>query len=403
MFSTVPEALQDLRSGKIIIVVDDENRENEGDFVTLAEHATPENINFMATHGRGLICAPIARSIAEKLNLHPMVSQNEDNFQTAFTVSIDHKSTTTGISASERSETIQQLINEHSNAEDFKRPGHIFPLIAKENGVLTRPGHTEAAVDLANMCDSSPAGVICEIMNEDGTMARVPQLLEIAEKFDLKILTIAELIHYRYNTELIIKEEACIELPTGYGDFKMHGYSNFLDESENVALVKGNIEEDDPVLVRIHSACLTGDIFHSKRCDCGPQLERSLEIIENSGNGVILYMQQEGRGIGLLNKLRAYELQQQGYDTVEANEMLGFPAEMRNYAISAHILKDLGIKKVKLLTNNPEKITALTDCGIEVVERVPLEVKTEAENENYLLTKKEKMGHMLSLEATVRV
>ena len=357
----------------------------------------------MATHGRGLICAPIGRSIAEKLNLHPMVSQNEDNFQTAFTVSIDHKSTTTGISASERSETIQQLINEYSSAEDFKRPGHIFPLIAKENGVLTRPGHTEASVDLANMCGSSPAGVICEIMNEDGTMARVPQLLEIAEKFDLKILTIAELIHYRYNTELIIKEEACIELPTGYGDFKMHGYSNFLDESENVALVKGNIAEDEPVLVRIHSACLTGDIFHSKRCDCGPQLERSLEIIENSGNGVILYMQQEGRGIGLLNKLRAYELQQQGYDTVEANEMLGFPAEMRNYAISSHILKALGIKKVKLLTNNPEKITALTEYGIEVVERVPIEVKTEAENENYLLTKKEKMGHLLSLEATVRV
>lgn len=402
MFSTIEDALEDLKAGKIIIVVDDENRENEGDFVVLAENATPENINFMATYGRGLICAPISQKIAKKLNLHPMVSQNQDNYQTAFTVSIDHKHTTTGISAFERSETILQLLNESSAAEDFRRPGHIFPLISKENGVLTRPGHTEAAVDLAMMCGSSPAGVICEIMNDDGTMARLPQLLQIAEQFDMKILTIADLIRFRYNHELVIKKEACIQLPTAHGNFNMNGYSNLLDDSENVALVKGDIPKDEPVLVRIHSACLTGDIFHSKRCDCGPQLERALEIIEDNGSGVILYMDQEGRGIGLLNKLRAYELQEQGFDTVEANEMLGFPAELRNYAISAQILKDLSIQKVKLLTNNPKKIEALTDYGIEVVERLPLEMKAEIENRNYLTTKKEKMGHMLSIEAAVQ-
>lgn len=402
MFSTIEDALEDLKAGKIIIVVDDENRENEGDFVVLAKNATPENINFMATYGRGLICAPISQKIAKKLNLHPMVSQNQDNYQTAFTVSIDHKHTTTGISAFERSETILQLLNESSAAEDFRRPGHIFPLIAKENGVLTRPGHTEAAVDLAMMCGSSPAGVICEIMNDDGTMARLPQLLQIAEQFDMKILTIADLIRYRYNHELVIKKEACIQLPTAHGNFNMHGYSNLLDDSENVVLVKGDIPKDEPVLVRIHSACLTGDIFHSKRCDCGPQLKRALEIIEDNGSGVILYMDQEGRGIGLLNKLRAYELQEQGFDTLEANEMLGFPAELRNYAISAQILKDLGIQKVKLLTNNPEKIEALIDYEIEVVDRIPLEMKAEIENRHYLNTKKEKMGHMLSIEAAVQ-
>ena len=402
MFSTIEDALEDLKAGKIIIVVDDENRENEGDFVVLAKNATPENINFMATYGRGLICAPISQKIAKKLNLHPMVSQNQDNYQTAFTVSIDHKHTTTGISAFERSETILQLLNESSAAEDFRRPGHIFPLIAKENGVLTRPGHTEAAVDLAMMCGSSPAGVICEIMNAVGTMARIPQLLQIAEQFDMKILTIADLIRYRYNHELVIKKEACIQLPTAHGNFNMHGYSNLLDDSENVVLVKGDIPKDEPVLVRIHSACLTGDIFHSKRCDCGPQLKRALEIIEDNGSGVILYMDQEGRGIGLLNKLRAYELQEQGFDTLEANEMLGFPAELRNYAISAQILKDLGIQKVKLLTNNPEKIEALIDYEIEVVDRIPLEMKAEIENRHYLNTKKEKMGHMLSIEAAVQ-
>ncbi|WP_042349816.1 bifunctional 3,4-dihydroxy-2-butanone-4-phosphate synthase/GTP cyclohydrolase II [Bacillus massiliigorillae] len=396
MLNTIEEALEDLKAGKIVIVIDDEDRENEGDFLALAEKATPETINFMAKHGRGLICTPITEELADKLDLHPMVANNTDNHQTAFTTSIDHKNTTTGISAFERSDTILQLLNINAKAQDFRRPGHVFPLIAKENGVLARTGHTEAAVDLAILCGSYPAGVICEIMNEDGTMARTPELINIALDHQLKMITIADLVHYRYNNEKIVKKEASVHLPTDYGSFQLIGYSNLLDDSEHVALVKGDIQTDEAPLVRIHSECLTGDVFHSKRCDCGPQLNRALEILEEEGSGVILYMRQEGRGIGLLNKLRAYELQEQGYDTVEANEKLGFPPELRNYALSAQILRDLGIEKVRLLTNNPDKIDGLTKYDIDVVDRVPIQISAVKENENYLTTKKIKMGHLLS-------
>lgn len=396
MFNTIEEALEDLKAGKIIIVIDDEDRENEGDFLALAEKATPEIINFMATHGRGLICTPISGQLADNLELYPMVANNTDNHQTAFTASIDYKDTTTGISAFERSETILQLLNETSTANDFRRPGHVFPLIAKENGVLTRAGHTEAAVDLAILCGSSPAGVICEIMNEDGTMARTPELMNLAIEHHLKMITIADLIHYRYNHEQVVTREANVRLPTHYGQFQLIGYSNIIDKCEHVALVKGDIHKEESPLVRIHSECLTGDVFHSKRCDCGPQLDQALQILENEGAGVILYMRQEGRGIGLLNKLRAYELQEQGFDTVEANEKLGFPPELRNYALSAQMLKDLGINKVRLLTNNPEKIYGLTKYGIDVIDRIAIQIPAVEENKNYLTTKKTKMGHILT-------
>lgn len=396
MLNTIEEALEDLKGGKIIIVVDDEDRENEGDFLILADKATPETINFMAKYGRGLICMPISAKLADKFDLSPMVENNTDNHGTAFTVSIDYKDTETGISAFERSETILRMLDPASKPADFRRPGHIFPLIAKEQGVLIRPGHTEAAVDLAKACGTSPAGVICEIMNEDGTMARTPELIRFALEHHLKMITIADLIKYRYIHEQVVKRETLIQLPTAYGDFYLAGYSSLLDDSEHVALVKGNPSSMDEPLVRIHSECLTGDVFHSKRCDCGPQLERSLELIEKEGTGVILYMQQEGRGIGLLNKLRAYKLQEQGYDTVEANELLGFPAELRNYAISAQMLRDLEIDKVRLLTNNPDKITGLADYGIEVTERIPIEIEAVQENSRYLETKKLKMGHILS-------
>lgn len=396
MLNTIEEALEDLKGGKIIIVVDDEDRENEGDFLILADKATPETINFMAKYGRGLICMPISAKLADKFDLSPMVENNTDNHGTAFTVSIDYKDTETGISAFERSETILRMLDPASKPADFRRPGHIFPLIAKEQGVLIRPGHTEAAVDLAKACGTSPAGVICEIMNEDGTMARTPELIRFALEHHLKMITIADLIKYRYIHEQVVKRETLIQLPTAYGDFYLAGYSSLLDDSEHVALVKGNPSSMEEPLVRIHSECLTGDVFHSKRCDCGPQLERSLELIEKEGTGVILYMQQEGRGIGLLNKLRAYKLQEQGYDTVEANELLGFPAELRNYAISAQMLRDLEIDKVRLLTNNPDKITGLADYGIEVTERIPIEIEAVQENSRYLETKKLKMGHILS-------
>ncbi|MFJ5716754.1 bifunctional 3,4-dihydroxy-2-butanone-4-phosphate synthase/GTP cyclohydrolase II [Neobacillus sp. NPDC093127] len=397
MFHTIEEAIEDLKKGKIIIVVDDENRENEGDFLVLADFATPENINFMATHGRGLICTPISKELAERLDLHPMVQHNTDNHQTAFTVSIDYKNTTTGISAFERSETILQLLDPNVISSDFRRPGHVFPLVAKENGVLERNGHTEAAVDFAKLCGVQPAGVICEIMSDNGEMARVPELMKLAEMYELKLVTIADLIRYRYQHEQLVKREASVKLPTSFGEFQLIGYSNQLDEKEHVAIVKGDLrKEDDAPLVRIHSECLTGDVFHSKRCDCGPQLHLSLEMIEEVGRGIVLYMEQEGRDIGLLNKLKAYELQEQGYDTVEANVKLGFPAEMRDYGLSAQMLRDLGITKVRLMTNNPEKMDGLTKYGIEVVERVPLEIDAVAENKHYLLTKKIKMNHILA-------
>ncbi|MGX9134532.1 bifunctional 3,4-dihydroxy-2-butanone-4-phosphate synthase/GTP cyclohydrolase II [Rummeliibacillus sp. JY-2-4R] len=396
MVNTIEEAIEDLKQGKMIIVVDDENRENEGDFLALAEFATPETINFMAKYGRGLICTPMSKALAERLDLNPMVENNTDNHHTAFTVSVDYKTTETGISAFERSETILQLVNANSVGSDFRRPGHVFPLIAKDNGVLERQGHTEAAVDFAKLCGSVPAGVICEIMLDNGEMARVPQLHEIAKEHNLKFVTIADLISFRNQNELLIDRVASVKMPTSFGEFQMIGYSNRVNDKEHIAIVKGNPQNDIAPLVRIHSECLTGDIFHSKRCDCGPQLHKSLEMIEEAGSGVVLYMRQEGRGIGLLNKLKAYELQEQGYDTVEANIHLGFPAEMRDYGLSAQMLRDLGITKIRLMTNNPAKIEGLTKYGIEVVERVPVEIPAEPENEKYLETKKSKMRHILA-------
>ena len=394
MFDKIEQALEDLKQGKVVIVCDDEDRENEGDLIGLAEYATPEMINFMITYGKGLVCAPVSQPIAEKLNLFPMVEKNTDSLATAFTVSIDHKNTTTGISAAERAETIKQLLNPESVPEDFNKPGHIFPLLAKDGGVMRRAGHTEAAVDLAKLSGSAPAGVICEIIKEDGTMARVPDLRKMADEFDLTMITIADLIKYRNRYENHVKREVEINLPTEYGDFKAYGYTNDVDFREHVALVKGEISPDEPTLVRVHSECLTGDVFGSYRCDCGPQLEAALRQIEENGSGVLLYMRQEGRGIGLLNKMHAYKLQEQGLDTVEANQKLGFAPDLRDYGIGAQILKDLGITKLRLLTNNPRKISGLGGHGLEVVERLPIEMPSRTENEKYLQTKKSKLGHL---------
>lgn len=397
MFNTIEEAIKDLKKGKVIIVVDDEDRENEGDFIALADKVTPETINFMIKEGRGLVCAPISEERAKELNLPQMVEHNTDNHGTAFTVSIDHIDTTTGISAHERAKTILAMIDSSSKPTDFRRPGHIFPLVAKKGGVLRRAGHTEAAVDLARIAGSYPAGVICEVINEDGTMARVPDLLKIKEKHNLKLITIAELINYRNKMEKLVNKEVEVNLPTEYGDFRVAAYTNALDNKEHLAIIKGEISSDTPTLVRVHSECLTGDIFGSHRCDCGPQLHAALRQIDEAGNGVVLYMRQEGRGIGLINKLHAYKLQDQGFDTVEANHKLGFAADLRDYGIGAQILKDLGIRKIKLLTNNPRKIKGLEGYGLEVVERVPLFIEPNKDNIKYLSTKKSKLGHLLNL------
>lgn len=396
MFDTIDEAINDLKTGKPIIVVDDENRENEGDLVALSEMATPKVINFMITHGKGLVCTSIKASLAKKINLPMMTDRNSDPFGTAFTVSIDHKDSTTGISAAERSKTIKALLAPEVSENDFKQPGHVFPLVAKDGGVLTRPGHTEASVDLAMLSGAFPSGVICEIIKEDGSMARVPDLKKLAEKFDLKFITIEDLMAYRKRHEVHVSRAVETVLPTEFGTFKVYGYSNDLDDKEHIALVKGDINTNKPVLARVHSECLTGDVFGSYRCDCGPQLHKALKKIDEAGAGVLIYMRQEGRGIGLINKLRAYQLQDEGMDTVEANEQLGFAPDLREYDLSAQILLDLGIKKVNLLTNNPKKVIALSSYGIEINVRIPLQTRTRIENEKYMHTKFNKMGHLIN-------
>lgn len=396
MFDPIDKALDDLKQGKVIIVVDDEDRENEGDFVALAEKATPEVINFMVKEGRGLVCVPILESLANKLQLSKMADENTDPLGTAFTISIDHTSTHTGISAFERSETILKMLEQDAKPEDFQRPGHIFPLVAKEGGVLERDGHTEAAVDLARLCGSKRAGVICEVIKDDGTMARVNDLKEIADKFNLSMITIKDLIAYRRFKEKLVKRETEIKLPTAFGEFNMVAYSNELDDKEHVALIKGEISPHTPVIVRMHSECLTGDVFGSTRCDCGPQLEAAMQQIEGEGSGVILYLRQEGRGIGLINKLKAYKLQEEGFDTVEANEKLGFAADLRDFTVGAQMLRDLGVKKVRLLTNNPEKLYSLDQFDFDIVERIPLQLPIHKDHEQYLKVKAEKLGHMLT-------
>ncbi len=394
MFDSIEKAIEQLKMGKVVIVCDDEDRENEGDLVGLAEHATPEMINFMITYGKGLVCAPITDKLASDLELMPMVDNSTDPNKTAFTVSVDHKDTTTGISADERALTIRKMLDTETTASDFQRPGHIFPLVAKEGGVLRRAGHTEASVDLAVLAGSKPAGVICEIIKDDGTMARVPDLRKMADEFDIPMITIADLIQYRHKNENHVKREVEVSLPTEYGDFRAVAYSNDIDYKDHIALIKGEIKPGEPTLVRVHSECLTGDVFGSYRCDCGPQLHNALKQIADHGSGVLLYMRQEGRGIGLLNKLFAYKLQEEGLDTVEANEKLGFGPDLRDYGVGAQILRDLGISKLKLLTNNPKKISGLGGYDLEVVERVPIQMESRKENENYLRTKQSKMGHL---------
>ncbi|MBP6602718.1 MAG: bifunctional 3,4-dihydroxy-2-butanone-4-phosphate synthase/GTP cyclohydrolase II [Verrucomicrobiales bacterium] len=396
-FSTIQDLISDIRNGKMVIIVDDEDRENEGDLVCASEKVTPDLINFMATHGRGLICAPISQETAERLGLPLMVRRNTESHGTNFTVAVDAADgVTTGISSADRARTVRVLANPLSEPQDLVRPGHILPLQAKQGGVLRRAGHTEAAVDLARLAGLEPAGVICEILNEDGTMARLPELLRFAEKHQLRIGTIAALIEYRRSEERLVERIERIKMPTDFGDFDLIVYASTLNPDEqHVALVKGEILSDEPVLVRVHSECLTGDVFGSRRCDCGSQLHTALSQIEAAGVGVLVYMRQEGRGIGLANKIRAYKLQEEGLDTVEANERLGFGSDLRDYGMGAQILYDLGVRKIRLMTNNPRKVVGLDGHKLEIVEKVPIRIHPNEHNERYLGTKRDKLGHLL--------
>lgn len=394
---TIESAIEDIRNGKIIVVVDDEDRENEGDFICAAEKTTPEMVNFMVREGRGLMCAPLTGERCEELELHMMVGNNTAEHQTAFTVSVDllGHGCTTGISASDRAKTIQALVNKDTKPEELGRPGHIFPLRAADGGVLRRTGHTEAAIDLARLAGLQPVGVLIEILNEDGSMARLPELRKIADKFDLKLISIKDLIEYRLEKESLIKREIAVNMPTEWGDFEMVAFRQLNNQQLHLALIKGSWEKDEEVMVRVHSSCVTGDIFGSCRCDCGPQLHAAMEMVEKEGKGVVVYMNQEGRGIGLLNKLRAYKLQEEGKDTVEANLELGFGVDERDYGVGAQILRNLGISKLRLISNNPRKRVGLMGYGLEIVENIPVEIVPNPHNENYLITKRDKMGHTI--------